>query len=87
MYVLMSGTAEIIVHNKVVETAEAGAIVGELAMIEDSTRTATVIAKSDCMFLPIERKRFSFLVQRTPNFALHAMRVMAERLRRTDDLL
>ena len=34
MYVFMSGTAEIIVHNKVVETAEAGAIVGEMAMFD-----------------------------------------------------
>jgi CRP/FNR family transcriptional regulator, cyclic AMP receptor protein len=87
MYVLMSGTADIIVHDKVVETAEAGAIVGELAMIDDSTRTATVTAKSDCMFLPIERKRFNFLIQQTPHFALHVMRVMADRLRKTDALL
>ena len=87
MYVLMSGTAEIIVHNKVVETAEAGAILGELAMIDDGTRSATVIAKTDCMFLPIERKRFNFLIQQTPNFALHVMRVMADRLRSTDYFL
>jgi CRP/FNR family transcriptional regulator, cyclic AMP receptor protein len=87
MYILMSGTAEIIVHNKVVETAEAGAIVGELAMIDDNTRSATVIAKTDCRFLPIDRKRFNFLIQETPNFALHVMRMMAGRLRRTDDFL
>ncbi|MGA7750514.1 MAG: cyclic nucleotide-binding domain-containing protein [Gallionella sp.] len=87
MYVLMSGTADIIVHNRVVETAEAGAIVGEVAMIDDSARSATVVAKSDCKFFPIERKRFNFLVQQTPNFALHVMRVMADRLRKTDAIL
>ena len=87
MYVLISGTAEIIVHNRVMETAEAGSIVGELAIIDNSARSATVVAKSDCTFLPIERERFNFLVQQKPAFALHVMRVMADRLRRTDTVL
>ncbi|OIQ91837.1 cAMP-activated global transcriptional regulator CRP [mine drainage metagenome] len=87
MYVLMSGTAMIMVRNRLVETAEAGAIVGEMAMIDDAKRTATVIAKTDCKLLPIERQRFNFLIQQTPNFALHVMRVIANRLRKTDAFL
>jgi CRP-like cAMP-binding protein len=87
MYVLMSGTADIIVHDRVVETAVAGAILGELAMIDDAARSATIIAKSDCKLLPIERKRFNFLIQQTPNFAVFVMRVMADRLRVTDSYL
>ena len=87
MYVLMSGTAMIMVRNRLVETAEAGAIVGEMAMIDDAKRTATVIAKTDCKLLPIERQRFNFLIQQTPNFALHVMRVIADRLRKTDAFL
>jgi CRP-like cAMP-binding protein len=87
MYILSSGTAEIVVHNRVVETSEVGAIFGEMAMIDDQTRSATVVAKTDCKFLPIERKRFNFLIQETPNFALYVMRVIAERLRRTDAML
>jgi CRP/FNR family transcriptional regulator, cyclic AMP receptor protein len=87
MYVLMSGTADILVHDKVVETAQAGAIVGEMAMVDDGIRSATVVARSDCRFFPIERERFNFLVQQTPNFALHVMRVMADRLRKADAIL
>jgi CRP/FNR family transcriptional regulator, cyclic AMP receptor protein len=87
MYVLMSGTAEIIVRNRVMETAEAGTIVGEMAIIDGSARSATVLAKSDCKFLPMECDRFTFLVQQKPEFALHVMRVMAARLRRTDAIL
>ena len=87
MYVLISGTAMIMVRNRLVETAEAGAIVGEMAMIDDAKRTATVIAKTDCKLLPIERQRFNFLIQQTPNFALHVMRVIADRLRKTDAFL
>jgi CRP/FNR family cyclic AMP-dependent transcriptional regulator len=87
MYVLMSGTAEIIVRNRVMETAVAGAIVGEMAIIDGSPRSATVVAKSDCKFLPIERERFNFLVQQKPEFALHIMQVLADRLRKTDAIL
>ncbi|MGA7595846.1 MAG: cyclic nucleotide-binding domain-containing protein [Gallionella sp.] len=87
MYVLMSGTADIIVHDQVVETVGPGAIIGEMAMIDEGTRSATIIAKSDCKMLPIDKKRFNFLIQQTPNFAVHVMRVIAARLRRTDGLL
>jgi CRP/FNR family cyclic AMP-dependent transcriptional regulator len=87
MYVLLSGSAEISVGGRVVETAQAGAIVGEMAMIDDGARSATVVAKNDCKFVPIDRRRFNFLVQQTPNFALHVMRVIANRLRRTDAIL
>lgn len=87
MYVLMSGSAEIIVKGRVMENAEAGAIFGELAMVDDGTRSATVRAKTDCKLLAIDRRRFDFLVQQTPNFAQNVMRVMADRLRRTDVVL
>jgi len=87
MYVLMSGTADIIVHDRVIETAKAGDIVGEMAIIDDSPRSATVMAKSDCKFLPIERQRFIFLIQQKPEFAMHVIQVMVNRLRRTDEIL
>jgi CRP/FNR family cyclic AMP-dependent transcriptional regulator len=87
MYVLMSGSADIIVHDQVVETVGPGAIIGEMAMIDEGKRSATIIAKSDCKLLPIDHKRFNFLIQNTPNFAVHVMRVIASRLRRTDRLL
>jgi CRP-like cAMP-binding protein len=87
MYVLMSGMTEIVVHGRVVEVAEPGAMLGEMAMIDDTVHSATVIAKSDCTLFPIDRQRFNFLVQQTPNFALHVMRVISGRLRRTDESL
>ena len=87
MYVLMTGVAEIHVHGRKMERAEAGALLGEMAMVDDAPRSATVVALSDCTLLPIGRERFQFLIQQTPNFALHVMRVMANRLRATDAIL
>jgi CRP-like cAMP-binding protein len=87
MFVLVSGTAEITVRGRVMETAEAGAIFGEMAMIDEGVRSATVVAKSDCKLVPIAQNRFNFLIQQTPNFALQVMKVIAKRLRRTDELV
>lgn len=84
MYILMSGTAEIRVNRKVVEYAEAGTIVGEMGMIDEGIRSATVLAMSDCKFLPIDRNQFDHHVLRTPGFAQHVMQVVADRLRRAD---
>jgi CRP-like cAMP-binding protein len=87
MYVLVSGSADVTVHGKCVEHLEHGSIIGEMAVIEPCERSATVTATSDCRFAKIDRKRFHFLVSQTPYFATEVMRVMARRLRHTDELL
>ena len=87
MYVLMSGTAEIWVNGRMMENAQPGALLGEMAMIDDGPRSATVVAKNNCRLLSMDRQRFNFMIQQTPNFALCVMRVIANRLRRTDVVL
>ncbi len=87
MYILMSGTAMILVNNRLMETAEPGAVLGEMAMIDEENRSATVIAKTDCSLLSIDQKRFKYLIQETPNFALHIIKVISARLRKTDAII
>lgn len=84
MYVLISGTAHVMVGDIVVERAEPGALLGEMALVEHAPRTATVTAATDCVLVPIDAARFHFLVQQTPYFATHVMKIMAERLRKMD---
>ncbi len=87
MYVLMKGEANIVVGSAIVEKAKPGAMLGELALVDDVKRTATVMAVTDCALVPIDVRRFLFLIQETPNFALHVMKVIAERLRNMDVML
>lgn len=87
MYVLSTGTADIVVGNRVVEHLQHGSIVGEMGLVSPGPRSATVLATSDCEFVAIDEARFQFLVQNTPFFAMQVMRVMAERLRATDRLM
>lgn len=87
MYVLIVGSAEVIVNNRVVETLKAGNIVGEMSIVSPGTRSATVIATADSQFVAIDEKRFHYLVQQAPYFASLVMKVMAERLRATNQLV
>jgi CRP-like cAMP-binding protein len=85
MYVLLAGSADIRVGNAVVEQARPGALLGEMAMIEDSPRVATVIARTPCRLARIDRARFNYLIQQNPFFAVHVMKVLVDRLRRMDE--
>ncbi len=84
MYVVQEGEVGIIYMDIVLEIVGPGGIVGEMALIDHSPRTASAIARTDCRVLPIDGQRFHRMVQETPNFALSVMQVMAERLRRMD---
>ena len=55
-----------------------------MSLVDGSPRSATVLAKSDCKLVPIDMHRFQFLIRETPHFAIHVMRVIADRLRRND---
>jgi CRP-like cAMP-binding protein len=67
MYVLLEGEVDI--------------FLGDMALIDDSPRTANAVAKSPSRLAQIDRRRFHFLVQQTPHFATHVMKILANRLR------
>jgi len=87
MFAVIDGTVEIVIRGKVVETITVGGVFGEMALIEQRPRIATAVVKTDAKLVPIDRRRFEFLVQQSPFFALQIMTIMAERLRRMDEEL
>ena len=87
MYAVIEGQVDLFVKGKLVETVEKGGIFGEMALIDKEPRTGTAVAKTDAKIVPVDERRFLFLVQQTPNFSLHVMRVLSERLRRMDSRL
>ena len=84
MYVITEGEVEILDGSAILETAGPGSIVGELALIDDEPRSATVVAKTDCRLVAVDRRRFEYMVQETPFFGLAVMKVLADRLRNTN---
>ena len=81
MYVVRSGQVAVTIGRRIVEVVEAGGMVGEMALVDDEPHSATVTAHVDCEIVPVDRKRFLFMVRETPFFALAVMRTMARRLR------
>jgi CRP-like cAMP-binding protein len=81
MYVLLEGEVDIFLGDFVLETAGPGSLIGEMALIEDSPRTANAVAKTPAKLAQIDRRRFHFLVQQAPHFATHVMKILADRLR------
>jgi len=86
MYVLLEGTARVLVGGHVVEMAAPGTLLGEMAMVDDQPRSATVVAIAPCRVLPIGRPQFDLLVREKPEFARHVMKVLVHRLRRMNEL-
>ncbi len=84
MYIILDGDVELSVGDKILAVVGPGDIVGEMALIDLRSRSATAVAKTDCRVVPLNENRFLFLVQQTPFFSLHVMRVLAERLRHMD---
>lgn len=87
MYVLMEGTAAVCVAGVVIEIAKPGALLGEMALVDSSVRSATVITRSNCRVISIDRSQFDLLVREFPEFARHVMTVMADRLRHMNERL
>jgi len=83
MYAVVAGEVELQREGRTFETVSTGTLLGEMAMIDKAPRSATAIAKTDCRLMPIDEKRFEFMVAETPSFALHVMRILVDRLRRT----
>jgi CRP-like cAMP-binding protein len=87
MYVVLSGRLKVGDGNKIFEEISPGSLVGEMALIDHATRAATVTAMTDSTLAAIDEKRFLFLTQQTPTFALNVMRILSQRLRKMDAMV
>jgi CRP/FNR family transcriptional regulator, cyclic AMP receptor protein len=87
LFIVKSGTVEIRLGNRLLDTVPERSIFGEMALIDPGARNATAVAATDAMIVPVSEKQFLFLVSRTPYFALNVMRVLARRLRTTNLLV
>ena len=82
MFVVLEGEVDIALNGTVLETVGPGGIVGELALIDAGLRSADVVTRGPARLVPVSKDRFIYLIQQTPYFALHVMRILADRLRR-----
>jgi CRP/FNR family cyclic AMP-dependent transcriptional regulator len=87
MYVVMKGEVDISLKNKTLATAVPGDIVGEMALINSDIRSATATAKTDCQLVLIDQSSFNSLLRYVPDFSLHVMGVLADRVQSAYDMI
>ena len=81
-FVLVDGTAQVTKGDKKVAELKAGDWFGEIALLTDSPRTATVTATSPVDVLVITDRRFRTVVETMPSIALKVLSCVGERLAR-----
>ena len=81
MYVVQSGVIEMVIGDKVIEVCGPNEAIGFMSMIDEAPRSSTARVKDACEVSIIDRRKFRFMVDEVPNFALYIMGAMARRIR------
>jgi CRP/FNR family transcriptional regulator, cyclic AMP receptor protein len=90
-YLIIAGEAEVIAETPagpvVLATLGSNAIVGEMAILSNAPRAATVRAKDRLVTLRISKEPFMRMVREFPSMAVSVMQELAERLAATNNQL
>ena len=78
--IVLVGTVDVLIDGELVNTCHAGSCFGEIALLSDRRRTATVRAKTDVVVDVIGRSEFTTLLEDQPGIAEQLRRVMEEHL-------
>src|SRR3954470_2591600 len=87
LYVVLTGRLEIVIETegaaepKVIRVLGRGDSVGELALLTESPRSASVRARRDSELLLVTREHFARVLERKPEFATALTRVLGRQLR------
>lgn len=84
MFVVIDGTVRVSRNNRKVAELGAGAVVGELSLIDGGERTATVTTTTEAMLLVIPGRAFKGIVESEPKLGLVLLTNLAQRLREAD---
>jgi CRP/FNR family transcriptional regulator, cyclic AMP receptor protein len=80
-FVVVEGSATARRGGRKVATIGRGSFFGELALLDQGPRAATVTADTDMQLLVLTSRAFSSLVEEMPSVCLRMLRGMGERLR------
>ena len=81
MYVVLEGEVAVTVGRKIIEKLGPGCVFGEIALVDQSPRTASAVARVDCVLLSLNRETLINLVKSNPPVGMAMMRAVAARLR------
>ena len=87
-YVILDGRADVLLEtpNGPIKVAQLGrnALVGEMGILSDNPRSATIVTSEAATALRIDKRVFLELMAQFPQMAIAVMRELANRLERTN---
>lgn len=78
--VIVDGSVRVTKRGKTVRDLESGDFIGEIALISDVPRTATVTATSPVRLLVVTDRAFRGLIEEMPSIATKVLQSLGERL-------
>jgi len=86
MFAIKRGRVAIMVDGVTVDTLAEDEVFGEMALLEQATRSASAVTLEETELVEIDEPQFYLFVRQNPHFALQLMQLLSERLRRADAL-
>jgi CRP-like cAMP-binding protein len=86
-YVIIEGAADVIRDGQKLAELTAGDFLGEMALLEDLPRSATVVTTAPTRVLEMHRRDFSGVLDESPRLARKMLATLAHRLRHADEQL
>ncbi len=92
VYVVVSGRLKAFTTSDagddvVFDILKPGDVLGEVALLSEGPRTATVVTLDPCELLAVDRRDFLDFLRRHPELALQLLRILAARLRHMSELV
>lgn len=92
LYMIVQGQVKIVLPSDTGEEAllgvlDEGEFFGELSLIDEQPRSATIVATEQTETLVLRREEFLKFVVSSPELAIDMMRVLSRRLRDTDEFI
>lgn len=87
MYVIIKGEVELTLHGEPLGMEGEGGIFGEMAMINETNRSATATSLTKVKLAKLDHDTFREFVEKNTDFALHVMAVLANRLRAINEYI
>jgi len=81
MYIVQSGSIEMVIGETVIEICGPNEAIGFMSMIDAAPRSSTARVKEAVELSIIDQRKFRFMVDEVPNFATYIMGAMARRIR------
>ncbi|MBK8012747.1 MAG: Crp/Fnr family transcriptional regulator [Deltaproteobacteria bacterium] len=92
MYIIAKGRVKVVLYGDngrevILNILKSSEFFGEMALLDDLPRSATVIAVEDSTVLILKRDQFAEHIRKSPTTALNVMAELSRRLRRADEII